>query len=101
MGSARTLPPVFVGTLILSCALTVIAKGPPRQMEFMNRGLVALPHSDDGVFLSWRWLGNESDKTAFNVYRTCLCVFVFGQHGWPMVSFIVMIDEFHRENGAT
>ncbi len=70
MGSARKLPPVFVGGLILSCALAVIAQGPPRQMEFMNRGLAALSHSDDGVFLSWRWLGNESDKTAFNVYRT-------------------------------
>lgn len=23
------------------------------------------------------------------------------QHGWPMVGFIVMIDEFRRENGAT
>ncbi len=69
MGSARTLPPVFVGTLILSCALAVMAAGAPRQMEFMNRGLVAISHSDGSVFLSWRWLGNESDKTAFNVYR--------------------------------
>ncbi len=48
----------------------VLAAGPPRQMEFIDRGVVAIKQVDDSVFLSWRWLGNESDETAFNVYRT-------------------------------
>ncbi len=40
-----------------------------RQTEFLDRGLVAVQRADDGVFLSWRLLGNESDQVAFNVYR--------------------------------
>jgi rhamnogalacturonan endolyase len=39
-----------------------------RQAEFLDRGLVAVK-TDDGVFLSWRLLGNESYKTGFNIYR--------------------------------
>lgn len=40
-----------------------------RQMEQLDRGLIAVERSDD-VFLSWRWLGNEPDSIKFNVYRT-------------------------------
>ena len=45
-------------------AATTIA----RQMESLNRGLVAVK-TDSGVFLSWRLLGTESYSTKFNVYR--------------------------------
>ncbi|MGD9171522.1 MAG: pseudouridine synthase, partial [Candidatus Thiodiazotropha sp.] len=37
-------------------------------MENLDRGVVAVAQSD-GVFISWRWLGNESDSVGFNVYR--------------------------------
>jgi rhamnogalacturonan endolyase len=40
----------------------------PRQMERLNRGLVALK-CDSGVFLSWRLLGDEDPQTLFNLYR--------------------------------
>ncbi|CAM3686872.1 rhamnogalacturonan lyase [Marinicrinis lubricantis] len=39
-----------------------------KQMEFLNRGLIAL-QVDDGVYLSWRWLGTEPEETRFAVYR--------------------------------
>ncbi len=39
------------------------------QMESLDRGLVAVQRADDGVFLSWRLLGHETDRVAFNVYR--------------------------------
>ncbi len=39
-------------------------------MEYLERGLVAMRQLDDSVVLSWRWLGNESDTVAFNVYRS-------------------------------
>ncbi len=39
-----------------------------RPMEYLGRGLVAAKVSG-GVFLSWRFLGNEPDDVAFNVYR--------------------------------
>ena len=39
-----------------------------RQMENLNRGIVAV-RQPDGVFVSWRLFGTEPDGTAFNLYR--------------------------------
>lgn len=39
-----------------------------RQMEKLNRGLIAVKTSN-GIFLSWRILGNEYPFATFNVYR--------------------------------
>lgn len=39
-----------------------------RRMEYLNRGLVAVK-TIDGVFLSWRFLGDEDDDIVFEVYR--------------------------------
>jgi rhamnogalacturonan endolyase len=39
-----------------------------RQMEELNRGLVAI-QTENGVFLSWRWLGTEAGSTTYHVYR--------------------------------
>ncbi|MBO5227833.1 MAG: hypothetical protein J6B39_02425, partial [Lachnospiraceae bacterium] len=39
-----------------------------RQMDELNRGLVAVK-TDEGVFVSWRWLGNESNTVKYNLYR--------------------------------
>jgi hypothetical protein len=41
---------------------------PPRQMEFLDRGLVAVKITD-GVFLSWRLMGNDDPQTVFKIYR--------------------------------
>ena len=41
----------------------------PRQMEFLDRGLVAMRDSNK-VFISWRLLGTEPDDITFNLYRT-------------------------------
>ena len=41
---------------------------PPLQMEYLNRGTVAVK-TGDGVFLSWRLLGTEPYDTAFEVLR--------------------------------
>lgn len=40
-----------------------------RQMEYLKRGIVAMP-SDSGVFVSWRMLGTEAQDTHFDLYRT-------------------------------
>ncbi|MDR1121065.1 MAG: rhamnogalacturonan lyase [Dysgonamonadaceae bacterium] len=37
-------------------------------MEHLGRGLVAV-QTADGVFLSWRLLGNDPEEVVFNVYR--------------------------------
>ncbi|GGF04689.1 T9SS type A sorting domain-containing protein [Flavobacterium limi] len=41
----------------------------PKQVEFLNRGVVALRKSANEVFISWRLLGNDPSGIAFNVYR--------------------------------
>lgn len=41
---------------------------PARQAEYLNRGLVAVL-TDNGVFLSWRYLNTDPDEIAFNVYK--------------------------------
>jgi rhamnogalacturonan endolyase len=39
-----------------------------RQMEYLNRGLVAVKVTS-GVYLSWRLLGTDNTATGFNIYR--------------------------------
>lgn len=39
-----------------------------RQMEYLKRGIVAIP-SDSGVFVSWRLLGTEPQNIRFDLYR--------------------------------
>jgi rhamnogalacturonan endolyase len=39
-----------------------------RQAEYLDRGLVALP-SSNGIFISWRMLGDDPANVGFNVYR--------------------------------
>ena len=49
-----------------ACAASVPA--PVRQLEKLDRGLVAI-HTDAGNFVSWRALGTEPATLAFNLYR--------------------------------
>ena len=39
-----------------------------RRLEHLNRGLVAIK-TNDGIFVSWRWLGTESNTVKYNLYR--------------------------------
>jgi rhamnogalacturonan endolyase len=40
-----------------------------RQMEYLDRGLVAIPDGKGKVFVSWRWLVTDDEKTSFEIYR--------------------------------
>lgn len=40
-----------------------------RQMEYLDRGVVAVQTGGDSVFVSWRLPGTEPEETAFNLYR--------------------------------
>ncbi len=40
-----------------------------RQMEYLDRGIVAVRTSPDEVFISWRLLGTDPAETGFNLYR--------------------------------
>jgi chitodextrinase len=63
---------VAVGLPLLGFGSTAAAAAPAptalRQMEQLTRGLVAA-QTADGVFLSWRFLGDEPDGISWNVYR--------------------------------
>ncbi|BDG36133.1 rhamnogalacturonan lyase family protein [Saccharococcus caldoxylosilyticus] len=47
---------------------TPIAKVVQRQMEKLDRGLVAVK-VENGVYLSWRMFGTDPENVAFNLYR--------------------------------
>lgn len=59
---------------LLTCfytALVGLAAAPAfaaRQAEYLDRGVVALP-AGNGVFISWRMLGDDPTAIGFNVYR--------------------------------
>nr|WP_319399821.1 autotransporter-associated beta strand repeat-containing protein [uncultured Carboxylicivirga sp.] len=40
-----------------------------RQIEDLDRGVVAVRTNSNEVFISWRWLGTEPNDVAFNIYR--------------------------------
>lgn len=42
---------------------------PTSQMEKLDRGVVALPAANKGIFLSWRLLGTDSKTVCFDVER--------------------------------
>ncbi len=51
---------------LLFSALPLLAQ---REMEALDRGLVAIRQAEGKVYLGWRLLGSEPEKTAFNLYR--------------------------------
>jgi hypothetical protein len=63
---------VAVGIPLFGLAAPAASAAPPssdlRPMEKLTRGLVAAQTSG-GVFLSWRFLGDEPDGISWNVYR--------------------------------
>lgn len=62
---------IVLFSVLIFCLLiegaTTPTYGMKRQMEALDRGLVAVK-TENGVFISWRVLGNEKE-TAFNVYK--------------------------------
>ena len=41
----------------------------PQQMERLDRGVVALPAQEQGIFISWRLLGTDAEGTTFDLLR--------------------------------
>ncbi len=49
--------------------LSSVTDAPKRQMEKLDRGIVAVRTSPDSVFISWRLLGTDPEGIGFNLYR--------------------------------
>ena len=58
--------PMIVLLLLFLCSSELSAQ---RQMEYLDRGTVAIRQSPDSVFISWRILGTGDPNLAFNLYR--------------------------------
>ena len=57
---------IYPFLLALFCSCASLAQ---KQMEYLDRGLIAVKESNGKVFLSWRVLGTDVDGIAFNLYR--------------------------------
>jgi rhamnogalacturonan endolyase len=55
---------------MVALVLLTVESRAQRQMENLNRGLVAVNQGDGSVFLGWRMFGTDPDAIAFNVYRS-------------------------------
>ena len=60
---------VFLSFLAIILSFTSGNLYAKRQMEKLNRGVIAVKQSEDSIFLSWRMFGTDPDNIAFNVYR--------------------------------
>jgi len=66
-----TKPPTRTSAII-AIGLIFLLAGPvvaQRQMEDLDRGVVAIPQAYGQVFVSWRLLGTDPEGIAFNVYH--------------------------------
>ncbi|MES2674628.1 MAG: cellulose binding domain-containing protein [Pseudomonadota bacterium] len=66
----KSLGKTFITGLCAGLALTASSMifAAPKQAEYLDRGVVALP-SGDGIFISWRMFGDDPSNIGFNVYR--------------------------------
>ena len=55
--------------LAIILLFSVVESKSQRQMEWLDRGVVAVRNDDGKVFVSWRLLGTDPPNIAFNVYR--------------------------------
>ncbi|MBN1818573.1 MAG: rhamnogalacturonan lyase [Sedimentisphaerales bacterium] len=58
---------VFYLSLAIAISLTTLRA--QRQMEFLDRGVVAVMQGDGKVFVSWRLLGTDPEGILFHLYR--------------------------------
>ncbi len=59
---------LLVGSVVWAVEPTPILE-PKRQLETLNRGVVALARDDASVFVSWRLFGSDPEEISFHLYR--------------------------------
>ncbi len=64
-----TIRVTILGLCVIASVKLRAAAAPPRQMENLGRGVVAVNEGGGKVFVSWRLLGTEAEGVAFNLYR--------------------------------
>ena len=61
--------PVKFLLLVSFCILFSWKIQAQRQMEYLDRGVIAMHQNKDSVFISWRMLGTDPDNVAFDLYK--------------------------------
>ena len=56
--------------IILTLFFFVGWAGAQRQMEYLDRGVIAVNQGNGKVYVGWRMLGTDPDDIAFNLYRS-------------------------------
>jgi hypothetical protein len=75
-GVSSAFPKIIMSSLARCLALVAAAVWSAgdalaqRQMESLNRGIVAVRKNSTQVYVSWRLLGNDTPKVGFNLYRS-------------------------------
>ena len=60
----------FAGCLFASILFFTTCLQAQYRMEYLTRGVHAVPDGKGKIFVSWRLLGTENNDLAFNLYRT-------------------------------
>lgn len=60
---------IFTFVALAGLSLKTGKKNEIRQMERLDRGIVAVRTSPEGVFISWRLLATDPEDIGFNLYR--------------------------------
>ena len=63
-----------------------------REMENLDRGMIAVGDSDGKVYLGWRFLETDSPETAFNVYRSTAGADVIKLNDKPITQSTNFVD---------
>lgn len=62
----NTFTRLFSIIMLLFCSLSLFSA--TKQMEYLDRGVVAVK-VNNGVYISWRYLGTDNPAVGFNIYR--------------------------------
>ncbi|THU31168.1 rhamnogalacturonan lyase [Niastella caeni] len=79
--------------LFLLLLMLPIATFSQRQMEFLNRGIVASPDGKGNMFVSWRLLATDKENIAFNLYRSANNAKAVKLNTTPITAVTSWLDE--------
>ncbi len=89
-GKSRALKNLCLAMILLWFAKPLLAQ---RQMEWLDRGLVAVRQDDRQIFVSWRMLGTDPENIAFNVYRKVDVGEPMKLNGQPITEATCFVDD--------
>jgi rhamnogalacturonan endolyase len=78
---------------IIITSLLSITLHAQRQMEYLNRGIVAMPDGKGNIFVSWRLLATDAPEVSFNLYRSVNNANTTRLNATPITTATAWLDE--------